>query len=253
MRLATADHLMRELERHIQGIPELEFARARRDFGLLGAARVPFLVPDTVKQVVATEVTRLADQLGVRRQVRFEETDNSLRQMSNVRRDEVFAATTAIPAVYHSQAMHDAMTRVAGEAVHVCPYEPEQCLVTRLEREGDTHGWHWDDFSFALVWVIECPPAEAGGFVQCVPRTKWDKKNPSINRALVERPLYSLELFPGDLYLMRTDTTMHRVYPLRAGRRTILNMGFASMADLNREMSHETMDNLWAAASGEGA
>jgi hypothetical protein len=64
--------------------------------------------------------------------------------------------------------------------------------------------------------------------------------------------VYSIELAPGDLYLMRTDTTMHRVYPLRAGRRTILNMGFASTADLQREVSHETMDNLWAATAAAG-
>jgi hypothetical protein len=243
---ATAHDLLRELELHVDSIPEIDLARARRDFGYLGAAKLPFLVPEEIKRAVAAEVTELADAHGVRRTLRFKETDNSLRQMSNVRRDEVFGEASVIPGVYHSQALLDAMTRVAGEAVHLCPYEPEQCLITRLEQEGDTHGWHWDDFAFALVWVIECPPAEEGGFVQCVPRTHWDKENPSVNRALVSRPLYSLELFPGDLYLMRTDTTMHRVYPLRSGRRTILNMGFASTADLQRDMSHETMDGLWA-------
>ena len=45
---------------------------------------------------------------------------------------------------------------------------------------------------------------------------------------------------------MRTDTTMHRVYPITGGRRLIVNMAFAASRDLDRPMTHETMDNLWA-------
>jgi hypothetical protein len=55
-----------------------------------------------------------------------------------------------------------------------------------------------------------------------------------------------MELLPGELYLMRTDTTLHRVYPIRAGRRLIVNMAYASRADLTKDVSHETMDTLWA-------
>jgi hypothetical protein len=244
---SNVTELIQELELHAARIPAKELSKARRDFAYLGAAKVPFLVSDRVREAIAADVTELADGRGVRRTLRFKETDGSLRQMSNVRRDEVFDSSTVIPAIYAAKPLLDALSEVAGEPVHPCPYEPEQCLITRLEQDGDTHGWHWDDFSFALVWVVECPPAEDGGFVQCVPGTEWDKENPSVNRALVSRPLYSLELAPGDLYMMRTDTTMHRVYPIRAGRRTILNMGFASTADLSKATSHETMDSLWAA------
>lgn len=234
-----------DIDCHVTAIAPGDIAKARRDYSYLGAAKVPFLVPETVKQAVADEVLALADR-GVRRELRFKETDNSLRKMSNVRRDEVFERATAIPQIYQSASLRALLGEVVGETVHVCPYEPEQCLITRLEHDGDTHGWHWDDFRFALVWVVECPPAEDGGFVQCVPGTTWDKENPSVNRALVSGSLYSLELHPGDLYVMRTDTTMHRVYPVRRGRRTILNMGYASTHDLEKNMSHETMDNLWA-------
>src|SRR4051794_6002404 len=121
MRAATADDVLRRLELHVKELPDLELTRARRDLADLGAARVPFLVPDDVKQAVAAEVTELAGRLGVRRRLRFKETDNSLRQMSNVRRDEVFSRTTAIPTIYRSQAILDAMARVAGEPVHACP------------------------------------------------------------------------------------------------------------------------------------
>jgi hypothetical protein len=247
MLLRTGNHeLLEELEVHVLGTPEIEFARARRDFSYLGFAKVPFLVPETMKQAVAADVMALVDTSSVRREMLFKETDYTPRRMRNVRRAEIFERASVIPDVYYAQPLLNAMRHVVGEPVHACPYEPEQCVITRLEKDGDTHGWHWDDYSFALVWVIEAPAAEDGGFVQCVPRTAWDKESPRINRAFVSRPIYSMELFPGDLYLMRTDTTLHRVYPLKAGQRTIINMAFASTNDLQREMSHETMDSLWA-------
>jgi hypothetical protein len=46
---------------------------------------------------------------------------------------------------------------------------------------------------------------------------------------------------------MRTDTTLHRVYPVTSGRRVIVNMGYAARGDLTKQISHETMDNLWPA------
>jgi hypothetical protein len=166
--------------------------------------------------------------------------------MRNVTRAEIAARSTLIPVLYESESLVGLLAEIVDEPVLTCPYEPEQYVITRLEKTGDTHGWHWDDYSFALVWVIECPPAEHGGFVQCVPGTTWNKENPAIHRTLLGNPTLSFELRPGDLYVMRTNTTLHRVYPISAGVRTIINMGYAGKADLETVVSHETMDALWA-------
>lgn len=95
--------------------------------------------------------------------------------------------------------------------------------------------------------MIDCPPVAHGGFVQYVPHTEWNKNDPGLQQWFVTRPIYSIELIPGDLYLMRTDTTLHRVYPITGGRRLIVNMGYASCGDLTKQISHETMDSLWPA------
>jgi hypothetical protein len=167
--------------------------------------------------------------------------------MRNVRHDQIKAFGSIIPALYSVPALREVLTIIAGEEVLECPYQPEQFVITALDQPGDTHGWHWDDYSFALVWVIDCPPVTDGGFVQYVAHTEWDKNAPQLHRWFVTRPIYSIELVPGDLYLMRTDTTLHRVYPITAGRRLIVNMGYASHDDLIKQISHETMDNLWPA------
>jgi hypothetical protein len=245
--MSHLDTVLFDIERHLaENTNEELVARARRNFSYLGHARVPFLVPESVKTAVRGEVNRLLEVGGLRRELSFQETDHTPRRMRNVRRAEIAALGSVIPQVYRSEPLLQAMAAVAGEPVHPCPYEPEQYVITCLEKDGDTHGWHWDDYSFALVWVVETPPVQFGGFVQCVPGTKWDKKNPRINGTLVNHPIYSVELFSGDLYLIRTDTTLHRVYPVSGGIRKIINMGYASTRDLTMEMSHETMDGLWA-------
>jgi hypothetical protein len=249
---ASAQHLLAAIKTHAaHAVAASALARARDDFLNIGCAKVSFIVPDIAKHAVSDEVLQLLEHQGVRRDIRFKETGNTLRKMRNVRRDQIARLGRVVPALYDSEGIRQLLSVVAGDDVLPCPYEPEQFVITCLERDGDTHGWHWDDYSYALVWVIECPPITAGGFVQCVPGTRWDKTNPNINQVFISHPIYSIELAPGDLYFMRTDTTMHRVYPVSGGRRTIVNMGYASPQDLGKSISHETMDSLWSDPAGQ--
>lgn len=227
-------------------------AQARASLARYGFAKISFLVPDDIKDAVAREVRGLIDDVGTRRELRFRQTGDTPRRMRNARQDEIAARSRLIPEIYRSVALASMLAEIAGDSVLPCPYEPEQYVVTRLERAGDTHGWHWDDYSYAVVWIIECPPVDYGGFVQCVPGTTWNKEQPAIGRALLSGPTYSFGLAPGDIYLMRTRTTMHRVYPISGGVRTIINMAFASAADLDRQITHETMDDLWSDIAADG-
>src|SRR3546814_4571113 len=57
------------------------------------------------------------------------------------------------------------------------------------ERKGDTHGLHWGDYSFALIWILQAPPIEVGGLLQCVPHTSWNKEKPRVNEYLCRYPV----------------------------------------------------------------
>jgi hypothetical protein len=235
-----------QLEKHLTALTDdTRVEETRRQFLERGVVRVPLLAPKAVKELLAIEVEELVTSHGRRRDLVFPATGNTKRHMRNVRRDQIRAFGSIIPALYSVPALREVLATIAGEEVLECPYEPEQFVITALDQHGDTHGWHWDDYSYALVWVIDCPPVAYGGFVQCVPHTEWDKNDPRLHRWFITRPIYSIELIPGDLYLMRTDTTLHRVYPLTGGRRVIVNMAYASRTDLTKQISHETMDNLW--------
>ncbi|MGC4989947.1 HalD/BesD family halogenase [Nocardia salmonicida] len=219
---------------------------AQMTFERSGAVEVTWLFTDDVRRAVAAEALALANAMGTRRNLSIRETDFTPRRMANVRACEILQRSELISTVYNAVPSIHALVAIAQEHLHVCPYEPEQVVITRLERAGDTHGWHWDDYSFALVWVADCPDPADGGFVEYVPATTWDKRRPGIAGILRDRPIHRLEVGTGAVYLMRANTTLHRVHPIRRGRRTIVNMAFASEADLARPATHETMDSLWA-------
>ncbi|WP_228539457.1 hypothetical protein [Nocardia sp. XZ_19_385] len=223
-----------------------------RVFSADGHVKLPELVPPGVKRIVADEVDDLIAAEGVRRELAFAETGFTPRRMRNVTREAIAARAPFIPRLYGDPALLAVLSAVAGEPVLRCPYEPEQFLITCLERDGDTHGWHWDDYSFALVWVIDTPHADSGGFVECVPKTLWDRNDPRIDDFLERGPVHRIDLAPGDLYLMRTDTTLHRVAPISSGIRKIVNMGYASSRDVAcPPVSHETMDRLWSTSRAD--
>ncbi|WP_443093750.1 HalD/BesD family halogenase [Nocardia anaemiae] len=218
---------------------------ARKEFERTGCVAVSRLIPARLRSAVASEALRLVEHMGVRRDLVLAATGYTPRRMRNVTRADIACDGSVIEAIYDSATATQLLSAVAGEPVFRCPYEPEQFVITRLEQAGDTHGWHWDDYSFALVWVAECPPTDEGGFVECIPDTVWDKAKPEVNRLVRDRVVHKSSVGAGDVYLMRANTTLHRVYPIRRGRRTIVNMAFASAGELNAAVSHETMDILW--------
>src|SRR5882757_6508419 len=165
--MGNTGDLIESMGRHLDSVELSRWEQAQRDFDGLGFVKIPFLLPADVKSEIAKEVEELVERYGVRRELAFAETGATPRRMRNVTRSEIDAHGHVVPRIYLSHDILAALQRVAGEEVHPCPYEPEQFVITELEKSGDTHGWHWDDYSFALVAIIACPPLEEGGFIQC--------------------------------------------------------------------------------------
>jgi hypothetical protein len=197
-----------EWERNLAHADPVSVDAAADQFAARGYAVVPFVTTPAMTVTIAEELERLIATVGVRRDFLMAGTCDTPRRMKNVRRDQVRQGSTVLPELYGVPALRSLLSRIAREPVHLCPYEPEQYVITTLEEGGDTHGWHWDDYAFALVWVAECPPIDDGGFVQCVPRTVWDRKNPRIYSQMASSVIHTISLRRGDVYFMRTDTTL---------------------------------------------
>lgn len=109
----------------------------------------------------------------------------------------------------------------------------ERMVANFQVEHGHTHGWHLDDPPYALIVVIRAPAAEAGGLVEFVPR--WPTPGaslrdrplgPQVARARAEGRVQARHHAAGDGYLMRADRTLHRVTPVGAGERVVLNLAF---------------------------
>jgi hypothetical protein len=88
--------------------------------------------------------------------------------------------------------------------------------------------------------------------LQCVPHTRWNKSNPRIHEYLCDNPIQTYGFTTGDIYFLRTDTTLHRTVPLnRDTTRVILNMTWAAEKDLRRSLDGE--DRWWEDSTAEAA
>jgi hypothetical protein len=234
---------------HYAKVPESVRAELREAYTTGGYCKLSNFAPPELIAPIREEAHALFARNAVRRNMRMAVTSNTPRILSNVRSIDVAAQGKLIPAMYFSPALMDFLGQIFGEPCYVCPYENERFMLLSLSQADDTHGWHWDDYAFSLIWFIEVPRPEQGGVVEFVPHTTWDKHDPDIvHRYLREREVQQRIHVRDDVYLLRGDTCMHRVTPLREDAfRLVLNLAWANQADLERpSVSHETLDGLYS-------
>jgi hypothetical protein len=243
----AADALAALLADHLGdhfGEPERAGLRVR--FATEHVVPLPGFCPPVLLPAIRDEACRIMEGHGRYHDLTFEITDNTPRRMRTVGQPVIRAEGALIHAWYFAPALADFVSDIVGEPVFTCPYPGEHYVISRLDRTGDTHGWHWDDYTYGFILVLEAPPYTEGGFVQAVAHTSWDKQNPDVYGALLSGQVRSYALAAGDAYLVKTDTTLHRVHPIRGeGRRTIVNMTLVNAADLDRPITHETNDTLF--------
>lgn len=222
-------------------------AELRARFARDGFADLTATIPGDVRERIGGEVTAALDAHAERRDVCIGATGSSPRKYRIVGRDTLAVTCPASASFYRSAPLLALLSEVAGEAVVPVPYEPEELIATRLETAGDTHGWHWDDYGFALVWVLRAPPAADGATLEFVTGVPWCKTDPRLDAILAERVPVREHVASGTVYLLRADTTLHRVTPLRRdGRRDAVCFSYAAAHDVARNVSHETLEAILA-------
>jgi hypothetical protein len=199
-----------------------------------------------IKAELLSNLEDLFSVHGVRRDFKMKATGNTSRQMTNVE-SQFLHQNDRITSLYNDTKLKSLLCEIVGEEIYSCPYKPERIVATKLHKKGDTHGWHWDDYSLALVFILKAPRPDAGGILQCVPHTRWDKKSPNIISYFLTDNIRSYYFSAGSIYLMQTKTTLHRVYPLlhEGDERMILNFAYATKNELDSQIDHETVEALW--------
>jgi hypothetical protein len=225
-------------------------AELRAAFARDGFADVTPAIDGALRERIMAEASATLDAHGVRRDVRIAATGLSPRRYRVAARDAIAANAPAAADAYRSSGLLAFVAQIAGQPVAPVPYVPEQIIATRLERCGDTHGWHWDDYAFALIWIADAPPPRAGGSLEYVTGVTWRKDEPRVEEILRANPPQRRENAPGTVYLLRADTTLHRVAPLLTdARRDAMCFSYAATSDLGRTVSHETLDAILGATT----
>lgn len=214
---------------------------------------VDFL-PQALRDALRNEANTLLDQVSERRELTIESTGRTPRRYRSVGRDAVAEHGVFTPGLFHAEALHEALSAIAGETIHRVPYAPEEFIINNQMSSGDTHGWHWDDYSYALIHVVEAPNPMVGGRVEFIANVPWNKDDSEqcVRDALENRVVKSLHVNTGETYFMKSNTTMHRISPLLGEtNRIAIILSFASDEDLvDPTIEHTTMESIYPKDTG---
>lgn len=193
-----------------------------------------------------TNETRSIFEKKSKRKDFFSTHTNTPRNMFTVSEADISDSSQIIKEFYYSDELKKFLSELAIEKINDLPWTGERYVINGLINNDDTHGWHWDDYAYALVFIAECPAKGAGGEVECVANTHWIKSNPNIQHIVNTRPVQSHYYEPGSFYFMKSDTTLHRVTRVsEPHQRLSIAMSYCNQADLEKDIDHLTVYDLY--------
>ncbi|PNG52243.1 MULTISPECIES: hypothetical protein [unclassified Variovorax] len=221
----------------------------RKEFDLHQCVKIGNFIPHALQADLHKEARRLLAEKAERRNVKIASTGNTPRSYRSVGRDAIRATGLVTPALFHSDTLLMLLSIIAGEKIYRIPYAPEEYIINNQCGPGDTHGWHWDDYTFALIHVVESPNPLSGGRIEYIQNVIWDKMNSEkcVKKALENRLITSMHVQSGETYFMKTNTTLHRISPLTEdSNRIAIIYSFASEDDLtDPSIEHATMEVIY--------
>lgn len=180
--------------------------------------------PGFVEETFFTQLREDVDALlqrSMRRDFLMECMDNSPRRMNVVNGNTIERLSQWVPAIYNSPVLLDFLSAIVGERVLPLVDDIDRYVINQLQRTSDTFGAHYDDYPLSFVIIMESPGREGGGYAEMVP-------NATSLAQLDDSPI-RLPLRAGDAYLLKADTTAHRVAPLTVdARRTAINLAYTT-------------------------
>ncbi|MGH8885781.1 MAG: HalD/BesD family halogenase [Egibacteraceae bacterium] len=187
-----------------------------------GYVPLPGLVTDHGMRLLVKELRDL-ERVAKRRDFRMMCMDNSPRHMTTVGGVLIAKESKLISTLYTDVALIRFLRQVTLPSLVVVPDPIERHVANYLHRPGDTHGAHFDHNPVALVIFVEAPDSpDDGGLLEYVP-------NATCLSALQTGKAKQAFHRPGDGYVLRSDTSAHRVTPLTGNvRRVVLNFAYTT-------------------------
>jgi hypothetical protein len=194
----------------------------RKLFAEEGYVPLPgFLTPSGLG-ALRREVEHL-ESVATRRDFNMECMNDTPRHMTTVGGHVIADESAMICDLYSDPAVMHFLREVTGLDLIPAPDLVERHVANFLHLPGDIHGAHFDDYPVALLLFVETPGSpEDGGLLEFLANAGdlAEIDGPETRRAFH---------VSGDAYVLRTDTTAHRVTALtRPCRRVVLNFAYAT-------------------------
>jgi len=231
--------------------------KAVHSFASKHVAVIDSILPPQLFEELRAEARALLQKEARRRETTIEESGNTPRAYLSVGRDALAKSSRVIPKIFANEALREFLSHVAGETLERVPYQPEEYILNCQSTAGDTHGWHWDDYSYALIMVLDAPDPLLGGRIEYLPNVEWQRENTEsyLRDVLSRRQIESIHVGAGQTYFMKSNTTLHRVAPL-AGHttRSVVVFTYASAEDMvSDSITHTSMEAIYPEASAAPA
>lgn len=224
-----------------QNFPFADLLDMREQFVRSGYVKLPKFLTSKALQIFKSEMEDM-EQIAVRRQ--FEMPGYSTpRSLSVLGGALIKSQSPILYSLYHHYALRSCIESIVGRPIYTCNHKEEYMVANFLHNSGDTHGWHLDDPSFALIIFAEAPSEGGGGEVEFISnwtdlcKRKRYKQDENISElikwandnGLIDRKSHQ----SGDAYLLRADLNLHRVMPLikDGERRSAVNLAFQATPD----------------------
>jgi hypothetical protein len=136
------------------------------------------------------------------------------------------------------------LSKLTNEPVLETPYIPEMYVINGLNDPNDTHGWHWDDYKYALVFIAQVPPKGCGAEVETIPDT--GHLNKSIEEILDSHAPHRSYFEENSIYLLLGEETLHRVTPIKEGYTRIgVAFTYTDAKDLLVPKNNQSIEDLY--------
>ena len=197
-------------------------AQLRKAFQEVGYVPLPGFLTSESLAGLRREVVHL-ESIATRRDFTMECMSESPRHMTTVGGHIIARESTLIPDLYEDIELIRYLRSLTGLDLITVPDIIERHVINYLHQPGDTHGAHFDDYPVALLIFLETPTSpDDGGLLEFV-------ANAGNLSAIETGDVTHAFHLSGDAYVLRSDTTAHRVTPLRREcRRVALNFAYAT-------------------------
>jgi len=228
---------------HLEKFDVSSLGRSLREQGVV---HLPDFLQVPLRNGLEQEVDNLLAAHGKRIDVCVRSTGNTPRKYVSVARNAVVENSSLIPQLYNDPTLMQFITALADADVISAPYEPEQIVVNLMNQEGDTHGWHWDDYTYSVVLVLAAPSRSSGAQVEYIDGTSWNKETAQVEHYLQTKTVCTLNLIAGSAYVLLGKRVMHRVSPmLGVDTRKIICFTYAASEERHLSLDHGSMQDIY--------